>query len=384
MPDVLKRTILAIIKILLVALGVFVLFRIGRYFVPFIIAFVFSSLIEPLVKFIETKLRISRKIGAVFAILVVLGAIFTILGLLIARLVKEIINVYNSLNITFEGIAAFFDNVIEEANNLFLKLPVQVSDGINNAINSLSNNLSNFLKPVVDLATGTIQFAISLPQVLIFIVVTILATYFMSSDKHRIGQFLDAQIPSNWLRNTRGVINNLFTALFGWLKAQLILMTVTFSEVLVGFLIIGIENALLLALIIALVDALPILGTGSILLPWAVIDLLTGNTRQGVSLALLWLIIIFVRQLIEPKVVGQQIGIHPLFTLFGMYLGLQFMGVLGMFLGPIAIVVIKYVMEGILKTDGLKGWFERNFRGKSPSTADNAQKSTAEDLPEPP
>jgi len=384
MPDVLKRTILAIIKILLVALGVFVLFRIGRYFVPFIIAFVFSSLIEPLVKFIETKLRISRKIGAVFAILVVLGAIFTILGLLIARLVKEIINVYNSLNITFEGIAAFFDNVIEEANNLFLKLPVQVSDGINNAINSLSNNLSNFLKPVVDLATGTIQFAISLPQVLIFIVVTILATYFMSSDKHRIGQFLDAQIPSNWLRNTRGVINNLFTALFGWLKAQLILMTVTFSEVLVGFLIIGIENALLLALIIALVDALPILGTGSILLPWAVIDLLTGNMRQGVSLALLWLIIIFVRQLIEPKVVGQQIGIHPLFTLFGMYLGLQFMGVLGMFLGPIAIVVIKYVMEGILKTDGLKGWFERNFRGKSPSTADNAQKSTAEDLPEPP
>jgi len=384
MPDVLKRTILAIIKILLVALGVFVLFRIGRYFVPFIIAFVFSSLIEPLVKFIETKLRISRKIGAVFAILVVLGAIFTILGLLIARLVKEIINVYNSLNITFEGIAAFFDNVIEEANNLFLKLPVQVSDGINNAINSLSNNLSNFLKPVVDLATGTIQFAISLPQVLIFIVVTILATYFMSSDKHRIGQFLDAQIPSNWLRNTRGVINNLFTALFGWLKAQLILMTVTFSEVLVGFLIIGIENALLLALIIALVDALPILGTGSILLPWAVIDLLTGNMRQGVSLALLWLIIIFVRQLIEPKVVGQQIGIHPLFTLFGMYLGLQFMGVLGMLLGPIAIVVIKYVMEGILKTDGLKGWFERNFRGKSPSTADNAQKSTAEDLPEPP
>lgn len=384
MPDVLKRTIFSIVKILLVALGVYVLFRIGRFFVPFIIAFVFSSLIEPLVKFIETKLRISRKIGSVFSILVVLGAIFAILGLLITRLVKEIINVYNSLNITFEGIADFFDNVIREANSLFVRLPEQVSEGINNAINNLSNNLSNFLKPIVDFATGTIQFAISLPQVLIFIVVTILATYFMSSDKHRIARFLDSQIPSEWLRNTRNVTNNLFAALFGWLKAQLILMTITFSEVLVGFLIIGIENALLLALIIALVDALPILGTGSILLPWAVIDLLSGNTRQGISLALLWLIIIFVRQLIEPKVVGQQIGIHPLFTLFGMYLGLQFMGVLGMFLGPIAIVVTKYIMESILKTDGLKGWFERNFRGKSTSPADKAQESPAEDLPDPP
>lgn len=261
---------------------------------------------------------------------------------------------------------------------------MQVSDSINNAINNLSNNLSNFLKPVADLATGTFQFAISLPQAVIFILVTILATYFMSSDKHRIAQFLDSQIPSEWLKNTRNVINNLFTALFGWLKAQLILMTITFSEVLVGFLIIGIENALLLALIIALVDALPILGTGSILLPWAVIDLLSGNTRQGLSLALLWLIIIFVRQLIEPKVVGQQIGIHPLFTLFGMYLGLKFMGVLGMFLGPITIVIIKYILESILKTEGLKGWFERNFRGKEPASTAREPCNAGEDLPEPP
>lgn len=384
MSEVLKKTIFSIIKILLVALGVFVLLKIGGYFIPFILAFVFSSLIEPLVRFIETKLRISRKIGSIFSILVVLGVILTILGLLIARLVKEIINVYNSLNITFDSISAFIDNILQEANNLFLKLPVQLSDGINNAINNFSNNLENFLKPVVDLATGTIQFAFSLPQVVIFIVVTILATYFMSSDKHKIAKFLDAQIPSNWLRNTRDVTNSVFTALFGWLKAQLILMSITFSEVLVGFLIIGIENALLLALIIALVDALPILGTGSILLPWAVIDLLTGNTRQGLSLALLWLIILFVRQLIEPKVVGHQIGIHPLFTLFGMYLGLQFIGVLGMFLGPICVVVIKYIMVAILKTDGLKGWFERNFRVKGTSPAPPEKESPGEDLPEPP
>lgn len=386
MPDVLKKAIFAVIKILLVALGVYVLFKIGGYFVPFILAFIFSALIEPLVKLIETKLHISRKIGTVFSILVVLGAIVAILALLIARLIKEIINVYNSLNLTFDNIAVFFDNLIEKANNLFLKLPVQMSDGINRAIDNLSNNLESLLKPVVDLATGTIQFAFSLPQVLIFIIVTILATYFMSSDKQRIIQFLDSQIPSDWLRNTRNVTNSIFTALIGWLKAQLILMSITFSEVLVGFLIIGIENALLLALIIALVDALPILGVGTVLLPWAVIDLLMGNTRQGLSLALLWLIIVFVRQLIEPKVVGQQIGIHPLFTLFGMYVGLQFMGIFGMFLGPITVVVVKYILEAVLKTDGLKGWFEKNFRFKGSSTTPTPQDKdpAKEDLPEPP
>lgn len=386
MPETLKKTIFSLIKILLVALGVFVLFKIGRYFIPFIIAFVFSSLIEPVVKFIETKLRISRKIGSVFSILVVLGAILTVLGLLIARLVKEIINVYNSLNLTFDGIAAFIDRIIEEASNLFLKLPTQVSDGITNAINNISSNLENLLKPVVDLATGTVKFAISLPQALIFLLVTILATYFMSSDKERIVNFLDSQIPSEWLRNTRNVLNNVFAALFGWLRAQLILMSVTFSEVLIGFLIIGIQNALLLALIIALVDALPILGTGSILVPWAFIDLVfLGNTREGLSLALLWLITLFVRQLIEPKVVGNQIGIHPLFTLFGMYLGLQFIGVFGLFLGPICVVIIKHTLEGIMKTGSFKGWFEKNFRGKDPSSQEKEHDgATEEDLPEPP
>ena len=216
--------------------------------------------------------------------------------------------------------------------------------------------------------------------------VTVLATYFMSSDKHKIVSFLDSQIPSDWLRNTRNVINNVFTALFGWLRAQLILMSVTFSEVLIGFLIIGIENALLLALIIALVDALPILGTGSILVPWAFIDLVfLGNTREGLSLALLWLITLFVRQLIEPKVVGHQIGIHPLFTLFGMYLGLQFMGVFGLFLGPICVVIIKHTMEGILKTGGLKGWVEKNFGSKESQPEEREPDSAVgEDLPEPP
>ena len=365
MSEVLKKTFFTLLKLALFVLGVFILLKIGGYFVPFILAFIFASLMEPLVRFIENKLRITRKIGSVISILVVLGTILTVLGFLISRLIKEIINVYNSLNLTIESITAFIDDIMAKANNIFIKLPVELTDGINKMLTDFTANLENLLKPIVDIAQGTLKFAFSLPQAIIFVLVTILATYFMSSDKNAIVKFLDAQIPSEWLKNTRNITNNVFIALFGWLKAQLILMSITFSEVLTGLLIIGIENPLLLALLIALVDALPVLGAGSVLIPWALINLLSGNTRLGLSLLLLDVIILFVRQLIEPKIVGRSIGIHPLFTLFGMYLGLQFIGVLGMFLGPICVVMLRYIFEGILKADNFKGWFEKSFKPKS-------------------
>ncbi len=372
MPEAIKKTLFTVLRLLLIALGVFIVLKIGGYLIPFILAFIFASMIEPLVKFIETKMKISRKIGSVFSILVVLGVILTVFGFIIARLVKEIINFSSSINITAENISSFINSIVEKANDIYIGLPIEIADTINSMLTDVTSKLGNLLKPIVDLATGiasgTIQFAFTLPQVLIFIFVTILATYFMSSDKNMIMYFLDAQIPSEWIKKVRAITHNVFVALFGWLKAQLILMLITFSEVLAGLLIIGIQNSLLIAIMIALVDALPVLGAGTVLIPWAIINLLSGQTRLGLSLLLLYIIIIFVRQLIEPKIVGKQIGIHPLFTLFGMYLGLQFIGVIGMFLGPLCVVVLKYLLEGIFKVEGFKGWYERNFRIRGKTT----------------
>jgi predicted PurR-regulated permease PerM len=153
------------------------------------------------------------------------------------------------------------------------------------------------------------------------------------------------------------------------MRAQLILTSITFSELLAGFLIIGIDNALLLAIIISLVDVLPVLGAGTVLIPWSIINLILGNAKLGLSTALLYVIILFVRQLIEPKVLGKQIGVHPLFTLAGMYIGLKLWKVPGMFIGPLAIVSLKYIFEGILKADTFKQWVERNFKTKKKDTA---------------
>jgi len=361
------RTILSsILRILLGIILIFLFTKIWKYILPFIIAYFFASVIEPLVKFIERKLKIPRKIGSVFSILFVLGTIGSIIGLLISRLIKEIRNVYLSLELDMETLTRFFESIIQKLDGFFVKFPtIHFTDLIDKAIEELTNNLQTVLGRIINWAQASIQIALSLPQILIFILVTILATYFMSSDKNNIMRFLDLQIPANWLNKTKNITQNVFSAFFGWLRAQLILTSITFTELLIGLLILRINNALLIALLIALVDVLPILGAGTVLVPWAIITLLLGDTKLALSLALLYLIILLVRQLIEPKVLGKQIGVHPLFTLAGMYIGLKIWKVPGMFIGPLCIVAFKYIFEGVAKADSFKNWIAHNFPNKN-------------------
>jgi len=365
-----KKTLLVLLRIALLILAIFLFFKLWKYVVPFIIAYFFASLIEPVVKFIEEKIRIPRKIGTVFSILLVLGVIGSVIGFLIARLIKEIRAVYMSIEINMDTITGLYNNIVDKMNDIYIQLPDQLTEFISQGLQSITENLQSQLGKIVQWLSTTIQFAMYLPQILIFIVVTLVATYFMSSDKNTILRFLDVQVPAEWMEKTKGITKNMFTALFGWLRAQLILTTVCFSELLIGFLIIGIDNALLLALIIALVDVLPILGAGTVLVPWSIINLILGNTKLGLSTALLYVIIIFVRQLIEPKVLGKQIGVHPLFTLAGMYIGFRSWGVAGMFVGPLLIVSLKYIFEGLLKAGTFKQWIEKNFRRRKHDMAD--------------
>ena len=358
MVDTSRRTIRRIIRIALLIVGVYLLLRLSLYCIPFIIAFILSSLIEPMINFMEKKIKIPRKIGTVISLLLVFSILGTILGLIISRLVKEIVNVYNQINEIFGSLQYFFDAIIQRVNNIYISLPKTIVDTIDKYFADASSNVREWLAPLVSKITG---FTLSLPQVLVFIVVTILASYFMASDKHKINLFLDRQFPVQWMERTREVLNKLFSALFGWLRAQIILMTVTFTDLTIAFLILRIENALLLALLIAVIDALPVFGVGTVLIPWSIIEIIAGNYQRGFSLLLLYIIVLVVRQLIEPKIVGQQIGIHPLLTLFAMYTGLQLMGVAGMIVGPVLMVIIKSVLEALLSHEDFTSWLQRTF-----------------------
>jgi sporulation integral membrane protein YtvI len=243
------------------------------------------------------------------------------------------------------------DSLIKKGSDFYIGLPIEVTNNIETFLASLSNHLIKILNSFIKLIFST---AISIPEAVVFIIVTVLSTYFLSSDREKIYGYFRARLPKSLVQSIVNVRNDLFSALFGYIKAQFILMSITFFELFTGFMIIHINQPLAIALAIGLIDALPILGAGSVLIPWLIYEFLTGNAKLGSSLLIIYIIVLIVRQMIEPKILSYHIGIHPLLTLIAMYTGLKLFGILGLILGPITILLLKNILSGIFKNKSLK------------------------------
>jgi sporulation integral membrane protein YtvI len=347
----LKKLGIFVLAVILVAGGVFLAVRLAFFLMPFLIAFALSSLMEPLIRVLDSKLRIKRKISAPIILLLLTALIVTLVVLGVLRLIDEIRGLIISA-------PAFFADVNNQISELMVKgaeyikwLPVEITDNLGSIISDLSNTVTNFGKTVVK---GAYVTAISLPEVIIFIIVTILATFFMAKDRHRIAAVFRRHLPESWVNRILAIKNDLFMAIFGYLRAALIMMAITFIELFIGFTIIGAQYTLLLAFLIAAIDALPVLGAGSVLIPWSVYSFVTGDIRMGVATIIMYLVILVVRQIVEPKVVGQQIGVHPLLTLLAMYTGLRLIGFAGLILGPIAFILIRNILAAIYRNKPIK------------------------------
>ncbi len=350
MNDILGINIKQLLRLVLFAVGIllvlFVSVKLALYLAPFIIAFALSSLMEPVIRVLMRKARMKRKIAATITVIIFLSVLGLLLTLLIAKLVTELISITNLLPVYYSRAYNNITAVIDSAMEIYLDLPDEMTKSIEEMLGNVSRTLVdllyNFLKKLLNTA-------ISLPQVLVFIIVTILATYFMSSDRDKLYNFFSSQLPKSWINKFTSIKDDLFSALFGYIRAQGIIMSITFIELFIGFSIIGVKHSLTLSLIISFIDALPILGTGGILIPWSVYSFLTGNVKYGFALLIMYIIVLAVRQLIEPKVLGEQIGLHPLATLLAMYGGLQVFGFLGMIIGPVTVLILKNMISGILK-----------------------------------
>lgn len=346
-----RKVIKAAAVVLAVLLGVFITFKLSFYLAPFIIAFAISTLMEPIIRFLIFKLRIRRKIAALIALLFILVTFGLILTLVIIKLISEIKSIAFILP---KYLSELYNNIIvliNKGTDMYQWLPDEITSNVGAIISNVSNSLMKIVNSIVGGAFATV---ISLPEALIFTLVTILSTYFLSSDRDRIYNFFKAQLPASWLRKVTSIKNDMFSALFGYIRAQLILMSITFTELFIGFSIIHIKYPLVLAFFISIIDALPIVGTGSILIPWSIYEFLIGNFRLGVSIIILYIIVLIIRQLIEPKILGHQIGVYPLLTLMSMYAGLKLLGFAGLILGPITFLLLKNIFSGLLKGRTIK------------------------------
>ncbi|MDF2524591.1 MAG: ytvI, partial [Clostridiales bacterium] len=313
---ILRMALFILVILLILVISV----KLGLFLIPFVIALVISLLIEPIVKFLMERVRIPRKASSAISVLLVLSVVGTLLTVLISKLIDEIVTISHFLPKYYSEINNNINNLISRGTDIYIALPPEVTNNIQGLLRNLTTNFIDMLNRLIK---GIFNTAISIPEALIFTLVTIISTYFFSSDRDMIYNYFRSHLPDHWMKKIGSVKIDLFSALFGYIRAQLILMTITFTELFVGFSIIGIKYSLLLAFVIAIIDALPILGTGGVLIPWALYEFLVGNVRTALSLLVLYLIVLIVRQLTEPKVLSQQIGLHPLVTLSAMYTGLR-------------------------------------------------------------
>ncbi len=308
-----------------------------RYFSPFIFAVLISLLIKPIASFFRS-FKLGKGISVALSMILVYGGLIYFFTLAITKGLTELVELANVLTAYSYDIYSYFVSLIQKAENIYIQLPPDVVKMLTDLAKSI------FDKTGTALSNGTksmINALSALPRFGLFFIISTVATFFVSRDEENISDFLLRQLPIPLQQKFRNLKQNLFKALIGFLKAQLIILTITFIESLIGLKIIGIKYAFTISIIVAIVDILPVLGTGTIYIPWGIISILTGDIRLGLSLLVLYTIIIVVRYLVEPRIVGYQLGIHPLVALMSMFVGIKIFGVGGVILGPAIVVVIK-------------------------------------------
>jgi sporulation integral membrane protein YtvI len=353
-----KKTSKHILILLLILTGLFIISKLVIFVLPFILALILSSAMEPIIKKLKKKFNVQRKTAVALALIIIFSVFGLLLTLVISRLITELINLSIFLPGYFSEVYKNLDSLIKKLFQIYINLPDGVTKNVENILQNISQSITELLNSIIKMIINT---AVSIPETLIFIIVTILSTYFFACDKDKIYYYFKTGLPDKLVSMVRNIKKDMFYALFGYLKAQLILMSVTFAELFTGFVIIQVHQPLALALFISIVDILPVLGTGSILIPWLLYEFLIGNVTMGISLLSLYLIILVVRQMIEPKILSRQIGIHPLLTLMAMYIGLKLFGFFGLVFGPITILLIKNILSGVFKNKPLKEIVNRKF-----------------------
>lgn len=365
-----KKILKAFLSVFSLLLIVYILYKASIIFLPFLIAFIIASALEPIVKFLNVKVRLNKKVSVFITLTAFLSTIGVLIFVAVSKLVAEITYLSSNLNKLYKqnkNYISFNSSYLKDFQDFYDKLSEQTRSAIETNLTKLSGNLINAAEKLLK---GFLSFANSIPSLLLALIVIILAIYFILNDKEQIKGFIVDQMPSKWLERTKYIIDNIFIAVLKYLKAQLILISISFFILLIGFFILDVKYALLIAFLACLVDALPVLGIGSFLVPWAIYQFIFGTPYTAIGLLIIYAVVVVVRQIMEPKIYGDQMGVHPLVAIIAMYIGLKYFGVLGLILSPITVMVAKNILDEAIKAHVLKDLFE--FKPSTPANSESA------------
>ena len=333
---------------------IFALFYVAKYTYPFLIALFFALLINPIVNFLEFRLNLNRAVAVIVAIFLLLSIIAGIITLLIVELIngtnylaEHIPTHYSRMIILLEEI--FTHHIIpiyQQIISMFHTLEPAHQKTIISNIQQIGEEIANTGAQLLHTILQKIPVLLGqLPSYVSVLIFSLLGTFFISKDWYKFITVIEKVVPKTITKSSIDVIHGLKKALLGFVKAQITLISITTVIVLIGLVILRVDYAVTIALITGLIDLLPYLGTGLIFIPWIIYMFFNGNYFLTIGLALLYITVVVQRQLMEPKVLSNNIGLNPLATLIALFVGFQLWGLTGLIFGPLILVIINTLIQ---------------------------------------
>lgn len=344
--DMKKDTIKKIIYTVLCVLIIWLIIKYAlKWIAPFLLALLTARLMERSVKALMERLRLRRGVASAICSIIILAALGAVLALVVTRLVAYLGDFFSNLPDMLEDIGTFI-NGIREAADGSLGSGAEAQDMEKAILDSLYSMLEGIPQRVSNWAlSAASKVAATAPKYFMFIFTYVISVFFFSGSYPDVSRFIMRQIPPRWHRKFMGIKGDFLNTLGKWFKAQFMMMGVTFVELAISFTVLRIPYGLLIAVAVSLIDALPVLGTGTILIPWALISLIGGKTTLAIGLALTYGVVSLVRSIIEPRLVGGQMGLPPVATLIAIYIGFCTIGVWGMIFFPIGLMMLKQLND---------------------------------------
>lgn len=352
-----KRTYLKVflnlgISLCILLVCVFLLPRIIIWFMPFVTGWIIALIASPLVHFFEKRLKIRRKAGTAFVIISVIALVILAGYLIGAQLVEQIAEFIGDVPKLWEAAQEDFAQIGEKLSVALKYLPSELQL----TINSITGNVQEYFGGIMEsISEPTItalgNFVGSLPNIVISVIMSLLFAYFYVADKGYLSGLLEKAIPDSVLVRLQMIKRGLTKAVGGYFKAQLKIEVWMYLLLGIGFSILQVKYAFLIAIGVAILDLLPFFGTGTVLIPWAIIKFLSADYKMVIGLLIIWGVGQLARQLIQPKIVGDSVGLAPIPTIILLFVGYRVAGVIGMIIAvPIGIIILNLYEEGVFNT----------------------------------
>jgi len=346
-----KKTGIKIAFLIAIILGIILSLMLGMFFWPFVVAIITSIILDKLVESIVRKIKIPRKVVGIVLVLLLYVVIAFIIYVLISKLLREAIDIVSDIPGIFEYIKNRYNYIYEKYISAIHSIPASISQKIYDLGLGILSGLSKYITKIFN---ETFNFIMFIPNILIYIIITLLATLFLVTDKRKLSMYVHDILPKKFVRKISNIFKGIITSLGQYLKAQLFMICITFVELLIAFFILKQPYPFTFALVISIIDALPIVGVGGILIPWGIYSATVGNMYLAGGLLITYVVIIIMRQLIEPRIVSNNLGVHPFITLISMYIAFKIFGIIGLIIGPIIMVVFKNVFSQLFENGYLK------------------------------